>query len=88
MADTLSTWDEVRRIADEIEVQLHLASMDARDRYHALQPRIAATEAAIVHSGEHASDAVISELHELRTALLHLRDQVYAHARGDFVTGW
>ena len=81
-------WHDVRRIADAIELQVHLAGMDARDRWHALQPQLAKLETAIAHSGEHAGDAVTRELSELGSTLLHLRDEIYARARGDFASGW
>ena len=34
-----ATWDELRRAADEIEIQIHLAGMEARDRWRVIQPR-------------------------------------------------
>ena len=86
--DSLSVWDDARRLADELEVQIHLASMDARDRWHELEPRLEKLEKSIVHSGEQVGEAVVHELHEVRDALRALRDDVYAHARGDYVQGW
>ena len=88
MTDNLTTWDEIRRTADELDVKIHLAGMDARDRWHALQPRIANLEHAFVHTGEHAGDALTHELAAVRTALNELRDDLYARARGDFISGW
>ncbi|HEY6033505.1 MAG TPA: hypothetical protein VIV58_04575 [Kofleriaceae bacterium] len=88
MTDQHSTWDDVRRLADELEVKIHLAGMDARDKWHELEPRLEQLEHAIVHSSERASDAVVHELQEVGDALRKLRDQVYAAARGDFVQGW
>jgi hypothetical protein len=29
---------DVRRLRDEVRLKLHLAGMDARDRWHALEP--------------------------------------------------
>ena len=75
----------MQRLADELELQVHLAGMDARDRWHELAPRLEKLEQQIVHSGESAGKAVIRELHELRDAL---RDGVYRRARSDFVRGW
>jgi hypothetical protein len=86
--DDLSTWDEARRLADELQVRIHLASMDARDRWHELEPRVDQLEKAVVRSGEHVGDVVVHELHEVRDALRALRDDVYAHARGNYVRGW
>jgi hypothetical protein len=88
MRDHLTGWQDVRRIVDELELQIHLAGMDARDRWQALQPRLAHVETAIAHSGEHAGDAVTRELSEISATLHHLRDEIYARVRGDFTSGW
>lgn len=85
MTNELSAWQGVQRLADEIEVQIHLAGMDARDRWHELEPRLEKLEQQIAHSGERASQAVV---HELRDALRALRDDLYARARGDYTRGW
>jgi hypothetical protein len=76
MTDQASTWDEVRQIADELELKIHLAGMDARDRWRALQPRIAEIEKTIAHAGKRASDAVERELASIGAALCRLRDDV------------
>jgi ElaB/YqjD/DUF883 family membrane-anchored ribosome-binding protein len=81
-------WHDIRRIVDELELQIHLAGMDARDRWQALQPRLAQLETVIAHSGEHAGDAVTREVSELGAALRHVRDEIFARARGDFASGW
>ncbi|HTR53668.1 MAG TPA: hypothetical protein VMJ10_23400 [Kofleriaceae bacterium] len=86
--DDLSVWDDARRLADELEVKLHLASMDARDRWHELKPRLDNLETRIARSGEHVGDTFVHELHEVRDALRALRDDIYRHARADYVTGW
>ena len=86
--DDLSVWDDARRLADELEVQIHLASMDARDRWHELEPRLGKLEKTITHSGEQIGDAVVHELHDVRDALRALRDDVYGHTRSNYVKGW
>jgi len=88
MTNQHSTWDEVRRIADELEVKIHLAGMDVRDTWRALEPRLEELEHKLVHSSERANDVVVHELQEVGDALKKLRDQVYAAARGDFVRSW
>jgi len=84
----LSAWDDVRRIANELELQIHLGGMDARERWHELQARIAKLEKAIADSEHVIEDAIIREAHEVRSALMSLRDDIYARARGDYMTGW
>ena len=69
-------WDDVRRIADELELQIHLAGMEARDRWHALQPRLAELEKTIAREGERAGQAITQQLSEVGAALRRLRDEV------------
>lgn len=76
MTDRTSTWDEVRRIADELELKIHLAGMEARDRWHTLQPKLAEIEKSIAAAGKRASETVERELAALGTALRKLRDDV------------
>ena len=88
MSTEQSTWDDVRRLADELEVQVRLAEMDVRDRWHELEPRLEKLEHQIAHSGERAEEAVVHELEAMRDALRSLRDDLYMRARGDYVRGW
>jgi BMFP domain-containing protein YqiC len=88
MSNGLSAWNDVQRLADEVELQVHLAGMDARDRWNELEPRLEKLEHQVVHSGERAVQAVAHELHEAHGALRALRDELLARARGDFLRGW
>ena len=83
-----ATWQDVRKIADELELQVHLGGMDARDRWCALQLRLGKVEQTLEHSGERAGEAVAHELAEIHDGLVHLRDDIFARARGDYATGW
>lgn len=76
MLDRASTWDEVRRIADELELKIHLASMDARDRWRALQPRIAEIENKVSKMGKRVGRAIDDEVESISRALRSLRDDV------------
>lgn len=76
MNEQPSAWDEIRRITDELELKMHLASMDARDRWRALQPRIAEVEKSLSSAGKHASDVVERELSSIGVALRRLRDDL------------
>lgn len=74
----MNDWDNLRRIADELELKIHLAGMDARDRWRALQPRLAEIEKAIARSGQRAGDAIEKELASVGAALRRLRDDLTA----------
>jgi ElaB/YqjD/DUF883 family membrane-anchored ribosome-binding protein len=69
-------WEDLRRIADELELKLHLAGMEARDRWQALRPRLAALEQKLADSSERASKIVAEELSSLGKALRKLRDDL------------
>jgi hypothetical protein len=74
--DGLSTWDEAHRIADELELRIHLASMNARHRWRAIEPRVATIEKALVESGRRVTRALVHEIETIRTLLRELREDV------------
>jgi hypothetical protein len=69
-------WDDVRRVADELALQIHLGSMEARDRWRALQPRLEELEKTIAREGERAGQVVTQQLAEVGAALRRLRDDL------------
>lgn len=75
MTDT-NTWDEVRRITDELELKIHLAGMEARERWQALKPRLVKLEQKIMTTSDRAEAAVTKELTAMGTLLRELRDDV------------
>jgi hypothetical protein len=79
-------WDDVRRIADEIELHIHLGSMNARDRWHELEPKLVDLEHRVAKTG--FGSVIDHEITDLHAALVHLRDDLVLRARGDYVTGW
>lgn len=80
--------DNARRVADELALQIHLAGMDARDRWGTWQLQLARTERTLALSGQRAGDAVKHQLAEIRAALEHLRDDMYTRAHRDYLAGW
>jgi len=70
------TWDDVRRIAEELELKMHLAGMDMRDRWNALQPRLAEVQKLIAREGERAGKLVVTQLSSIGKALQELRDDI------------
>jgi ElaB/YqjD/DUF883 family membrane-anchored ribosome-binding protein len=76
MTQKPTTWSDLRQIADELEVQIHLASMDAHDRWKTLQPRLEKLEKALAHTHEHVGKVAIEEVAAIRKALCKLRDDI------------
>ena len=79
MTATNKEWDDLKRIGDELELKIRLASMDARDRWQALRPRLVALEQTVKRTGARTSKLVTDELSSLGKALRQLRDEI---ARG------
>jgi hypothetical protein len=81
MNEARTHWDDVRRIAEELEPRIRLAGADARDRWYALQPRFAEIARMIAGSGEHTRVVVMRKLGVVSATLLRLRDDIAcAHA--------
>ena len=76
-----SIWDEIRRISDELELKVHLASMDAKDKWAQLKPRVKALEAKMEEKAAQASDRVVEELNNVGTLIKELRDDVVARVK-------
>jgi hypothetical protein len=74
--DDRSAWDEVRRLADEIELKVHLARMDVRQRWRELEPRLSRLDAAITRTSEQINKAIAQEVAALRALLFRLRSDV------------
>jgi hypothetical protein len=76
MTSVTTEWNELKRMADELELKIHLASMDLRDRWQALRPRLVELEQTISRSGERASKIVTEELAAIGKAVHQLRDEI------------
>ncbi|HZJ63378.1 MAG TPA: hypothetical protein VFD36_07610 [Kofleriaceae bacterium] len=81
MTEKSTEWTDLRRIADELELKIHLASMDAHDRWKALQPRLDKLEKTLAQARTRASKLVTDEVSTLRKALCELRDDVARDAK-------
>jgi len=72
--DLKQAYTELRTLGDEIRVQLHLASMDAKDKWNReLEPRLYSFEKRVEHE---VSDATKTALHDLRDAMRSFREQI------------
>jgi ElaB/YqjD/DUF883 family membrane-anchored ribosome-binding protein len=74
-------WDEIRRMSDELELKVHLASMEARDRWQTLKPRVKALEEKMEEKTAQASARVVEELNNVGDLIRELRDDVVARAK-------
>lgn len=68
--------DTLQSLRDEIRLQIHLAGMDAKDRWHELEPRI---ESALVRAADGGSEIGKTLLHELTEELHKLRASLRSH---------
>lgn len=76
VTDHTSGWDELRRAANQLELELHLGSMELRDRWRVFVPRLEALERTIAAAGDRAGHAIATEIKELRELLRGLRDGI------------
>ena len=66
--------DEMRRLRDEVRVQLHLAGMEAKDAWYALEPRLEAAEKQVERgfdaAARNAMEQALVKLRALREAMM------------------
>ena len=55
-----SPWDDLRRLADEIEVKLHLAGMEARDKWNELKPKLSQLDKQFNDGAQRAKDHLVT----------------------------
>ena len=79
--ERVSTWDDVRRIADQLEVDAHLASLELRDRWRALKPQLGRLEQTIADAGGKLSATVSKQVAELGKSLRGLLDELRGAGR-------
>jgi hypothetical protein len=67
---------DLRSMRDEIRLKVHLASMEARDRWHALEPRLASVEHQLEKGGTSVAETLRDSVEDLRRSLVKLRDEI------------
>ena len=67
-----SAWDDVRRMVDQLQVQIELGSMEARDRWRALEPRLDEVEQALKGAGNRLDEMMAQKVEKLGAALRKL----------------
>ncbi len=77
---TPSAWDDVRRLADEVRLKLHLAGMEAKDRWGKLEPQILELEQKVktgVKDGSgKAADVVGEQVEAVAAGLRQFADEL------------
>jgi len=58
----LSGWDELRKLADQLELELHLGGMEARSRWQTLKPRFEELERRVAKAGADAAHSIAKEI--------------------------
>jgi FtsZ-binding cell division protein ZapB len=73
-------WNEVKQIADQVRLELHLAGMELKDRWAAIEPKVQALQAKVEAKGHAAAEAVqeqaVSLVDHLRNLLGDLRSEI------------
>lgn len=57
---------ELRKLRDEIRVQLHLANMDAKKAWDELEPKLAEADRMAENASEEAFRSTVETLHKLK----------------------
>ncbi len=73
-----SPWEDLKRMADEVKVKLHLAGMEAKDRWKALEPKIQELQTKVEAKGEQAADTVQTQLTSVVDSLRRFVDDLRA----------
>ena len=67
---------DLRTLRDRIRVRAHLASMDAKTAWEALEPKVHQFEREVEQSGAHLAETLRDRWAELRKSLTKLDDAV------------
>lgn len=71
-----SPWDDVRRLADEVRVKMHLAGMELKEKWKTLEPQLKEAEQKMKAKGEKAGDAVTTQVSALAAGLRQFVDEL------------
>ena len=66
------SYSTAKRISDEIRLEIHLASMELKDRWRELEPRVQQAERAartFTEQSVHAVDEVVRQFEDFRASL-------------------
>ncbi len=71
-----ATWDDVRRVRDQLMLELHLAGMEGREQWDKLQPKLLELEKSFEAGAHKAGSAMAAEVSALGAALKKLLGEI------------
>ena len=71
--DLEDTRDDLKRLADEIKVKLHLAGMDAKDAWEDIQPRLADFEQRFDAKADQVTEELKALGGDIKKRLLNIK---------------
>jgi hypothetical protein len=76
-----SPWEEVRRLADEVRVKMHLAGMELKDKWKALEPQLQDVEQKLKAGGERAGGVITTQVDAIAAGLRQFADELSASVK-------
>lgn len=76
--DLEDTRQDLRRMADEIKVKLHLAGMDAKDAWEDIQPRLKDFEQRFDATADQVGDEIKALGNDIKQRLLNIKNKLGA----------
>jgi len=73
----LPTWDDVKKVADDLEKKVQNVSASARDKWNQqMRPKLAEVQKKVEEKGQKASDAIHAQVVALSDALLKFQHEI------------
>lgn len=73
-----SAWDDVRKLADEVRVKMHLAGMELKEKWKSLEPQLAAAQRKVGEGTDKAEAAATEQLGAIAAGLRQFVDELTA----------
>lgn len=78
---TSSPWDDIKRMADEVKLKLHLASMEAKEQWKKLEPKMNELETKAKAGGEKAYGVVGQQVEAFAAGLRQFAEELHESVR-------
>jgi len=70
------SFEELKRIRDEIKLKIHLAAMDVRDAFEKMEPKLKDLERQVANAGAAASREVEAAIQKAKDALAQIKEKI------------